>query len=104
MVLSKSTPMRIASCLRHVDQGTADLAGAQIVERLIDVGQAIRLRQKLADRKAVAAQQAAVAAIVAVGNAVAAPGAHQALALIEHGGADRELRVEPRIADDDGAA
>src|SRR5581483_11020829 len=50
-------------------------------------------------REAAGGEQAAVAAVVAVGHAVAAPGAEQALALVEDGGIEREHGAMPGVPD-----
>src|ERR1700757_2224737 len=104
MVLSKSIPMRIASGLHQIDQRTPDFAEAEIGECFVDVGQPIRLRQELSHWETVPGKKTPIPGIVAIGNAVATPGAEQALALVEDRWTEGNLRVVAGIADDNSAS
>src|SRR5262249_56127411 len=55
-------------------------------------------------RQAAGAQQSSVTPIVAIRHAVAAPGAEQALALVEDARIERQHRAVLGVADDDGTA
>lgn len=70
----------------HGDERPPNGSRRQFLKRTRRLGKLVRLRKQFGNRELAGSKKTAEARIVAIGNAVAAPCAQKALAMIEHAG------------------